>query len=94
VSGGGHHNQSLAEIRLRFARSMHQRHEHLLRPQPLRAHIVLHDRVAAGERVLGPQPLKDPLRRVPLPGWPPLVLFQNRVDRAQPRPSFGRFTGC
>jgi hypothetical protein len=39
------------------------------------------DGIAAGERVLGPQPLEDPLRRVPLPGWPPLVFFQNRVDR-------------
>src|ERR1019366_3952083 len=59
---------------------------HLLRPQPVRAHVVLHDGVAAEERVLGPQPLEDPLRRVSLPGWPPLVVFQNRVDRAQPWP--------
>jgi hypothetical protein len=82
----GDNHQRLAEVRLRFSGSMPQRHEHLLRPQPLRAHIVLHDSVAAGERVLGPQPLKYPLRRVPLPGRPPLVFFQNRVDRAQPRP--------
>ena len=25
----GHHHQRLAEVHLRFARSMHQRHEHL-----------------------------------------------------------------
>lgn len=59
---------ALTEVRLRFVRSMQQRQEHLLRP-PLRAHIVFHDRAAAGERVLGPHPLKDPLRPVPLPSW-------------------------
>ena len=47
-------------------------------PAPAAAapHVVLHDRLAAGEAVLVPQPLEDPLRRVPLlpralPGPPP-----------------------
>jgi hypothetical protein len=32
------------------------------------AQVVLHDRVAAGKAVLGPQALKDPLGRMPLLG--------------------------
>jgi hypothetical protein len=45
---------------------MRQRHEHLA-PAPLAlAHIILHDRVATGEAMLGLEPLEHPLRRVPL----------------------------
>ncbi len=68
---------------------MRQRHEHLLTAQRSRPHIVLDDGVAAGELVLILQPIEDPLRRVPLPGWPLLVVVQNRVDHAQPRPQLG-----
>ena len=83
----GDHHQRLAEVCLRFPRSMHQWHEHLPGPQSMSANIVLHDGVAAGERVLGPQPLKDHASPsvLPLLPRPPLVVFQNRVDRAQPR---------
>ena len=41
-----------------------------------------------GLAVLGPQPLEDPLRRVPLLARPLLVLFQSRVDYTLPGPQF------
>ena len=64
----------LAEVGLRMPRRMHQRHEHLLRPLPPAGHVVLHDRDAAREAVLVPQPLEDPLRRV-------LLLLRARLCR-------------
>lgn len=45
----GNHHQRFAEIRLRLAGRVHQRHKHLLTAQRRRAHVVLHDRVAAWE---------------------------------------------
>ena len=82
-------HQCLAKIGLRRARSMRQRNEHL--PAALRRdpHVVLHDRVAAGECVLRPQPIEDPLRRMLLLGRLALVLFENGVDHAHPRPQLG-----
>ena len=59
---------------------MDERDEHLPHPLPPLADVVLHDRVAAGEAVLGPQPLVDPLGRVPLLGWRGAVRLQDRVD--------------
>ena len=56
----------LAEVDLGMARRMVQRNESLARRLPAGPHVVLHDRVAAREPVLVPQPLKDPIRRVPL----------------------------
>src|ERR1019366_3957420 len=41
----GDDHQFLAEVRVCFPRGMHQRYEHLLRPQPLGAHIILHNGV-------------------------------------------------
>jgi hypothetical protein len=41
--------------------------------------------------MLLPQPVEDPLRRVPLLGWAVLVFFQNGVDYAEPRPQLGPF---
>ena len=37
------HRTRLAEVRLRMARRMDQRHEHLPTPAVVLAHIVLHD---------------------------------------------------
>ena len=56
----------LAEVRLSMPWRMGQRHEHLALRGPLQTHVVLNDRVAAREAVLVPQPLEDPLGRVPL----------------------------
>jgi hypothetical protein len=49
----GNHHLRLAEIRLRLARRVGQRDEHLLTAQLLLAHVVLHDRVTAHVAVLG-----------------------------------------
>ena len=71
-----------AEIGLRMARRMVQRREGLARRPTPRAHMVLHDRVAARDPVLVTQPFQSPLRRVPLldrqVGRP--VRFQVRID--------------
>ena len=56
----------LAEVDLGMARRVMQRNEGLAHRLPLRAHIVLDDRVAAREPVLVPKTLEDPMRRVPL----------------------------
>ena len=75
----------LAEVGLGMPRRVHQRHEHLLRPLPPASHVVLHDRDAAREAVLVPQPLEDPLRRVLLLLRPAFVLGQNAVDDGDER---------
>ena len=56
----------LAEVDLGMARRVMQRNEGLAHRLPLRADVVLDDRVAAREPVLVPQTLEDPMRRVPL----------------------------
>jgi hypothetical protein len=61
LAGNYHHR--LAEIGLRLARGVPQRHQHLLAAHLLIAHIVLHDRVTARIAVLGLQLLEDPLGR-------------------------------
>jgi hypothetical protein len=80
------HDQCFAEIHLRLAGRMCQRHEYLSAVQCRCAHVVLHDRVAARETVLFLKPLEDPLRRMPLLGWSLLVVVQNGVNDAQPWP--------
>ena len=70
----------LAEVGLRMPRRMRQRHEHLLRPLPPAGDILLHDRDAAREAVLVPQPLEDALGRVLLLLRPAFVLGQDAVD--------------
>ena len=62
------HHRRLAEVGLRMAGRMVQRHEHLPAAPPMLADVVLHDGVAAGEPVLVPQPLEHPLRGVALLG--------------------------
>ena len=80
------HRLRLAEVRLRLPCRMRQRNEHLPPTQLRRPHIVLHNRLAARESVLFSETIEDPLRRVPLLGGTCLVLFDNRVDHANPRP--------
>jgi hypothetical protein len=57
-----------AEIGLRVAGRVVQRHEHLAAATPMLADVVLHDGVAAGEPMLVSQPLEHPLGRVALLG--------------------------
>ena len=45
-------HQSFAEVGLGVARRMRERHKHLLRAQPLLAHVGFDNRVAAREAVL------------------------------------------
>jgi hypothetical protein len=78
-------HQRFAEVGLRLARRMAERHKHLLTTELGGAHIVLHDRVAARVTVLGSKPFEDPLGRVALFARPLLVVFENGVDHALPR---------
>ena len=55
-----------AEVGLRMAGRMSQRHEHLPPAAFALPHVVLHDRVAAGEAVLIAKPIEHPLGRVSL----------------------------
>lgn len=56
----------LAEISLPMPRRMNQWHVHLPATAMMLAHVVLHDRVPAGEALLVAKPIEDELRRVPL----------------------------
>jgi len=83
----------LAKIRLRMTWTMAQRHEHLPRPQHLRRYILTHDRVATGKPSLVPQPLENPMRRVPLLLVNAAVAFKNGVDPRHIRPQLLRAGG-
>src|SRR5690606_33269868 len=56
----GDADDGLAKTRLRISRRMGQWHEHLLAPPLSLAHVILDDRVAAGETMLGPKPFAYP----------------------------------
>ena len=74
------HHVRLTEIHLGFSRRMRQRQEHLLVPLVPCPHDLLDARVTAGVLVLGPQPLEDPLGRVPLLRMYLLVATEDLVD--------------
>lgn len=59
---------------------MRQRHEHLARAPFLLPHVIGDDRDAAGKPVFVPEPLMDPLRRVPLLLQLAFVVLQDLVD--------------
>jgi len=59
---------------------MNQRDEHLLGSLPPARNVILHDRDAAREAVLIPQPLKYPLRRVLLLLRSAFVFGQDAID--------------
>ena len=71
---------AFAEVDLRMARRMGQRHEDLARPGAGDPNVILHDRIAASVAVFDPQPFENPLRRMPLLRRRRLVGLQNRVD--------------
>jgi len=70
----------LAEIGLRMAGRVMQRHEHLPPAPAVLADVVLHDGVAADEPVLVPEPLEHPLRRMALLGALPEIVPQPLLD--------------
>ena len=77
-----------------MSRRVRQRHEHLAPAAFALPHVVLDDRVAAGEAVLVAQPLEHPLGRVPLLAVNPAIPLQPAVDdqreSVQLRPLHGR----
>jgi len=74
------HADCLAKIHLGVPRRMRQRHKHLARPPFLLPHVIRDDGDAAGEPVLVPEPLMDPLRRMPLLLQLACVVLQDLVD--------------
>lgn len=74
------HADRFAKINLRMTRWMRQRHEGLAASRAGDPDIILHHRVATVEPVFVAQPLKDPLRRVPLLHRTSPVRLQDRVD--------------
>jgi len=73
-----HHR--LAEIRLPMAGWMRQGHEHLLTTLIPLAHVILDDRVAAGEPALVSKPVKHPLGRMALLARHLEVFLQPMLD--------------
>ena len=73
-------DHGLAEVGLRMSGRMRQRHEHLAAAPLALAHVILHDRVAAGEPVLVAKPLEHPLRRVALLAMDLPITVQPTVD--------------
>jgi hypothetical protein len=74
------HHQRFAEISLGVAGLMVQRDKHLPPPALLLAHVFLDDGVAAGEPVLVPQPIKNPLGRMALLAVLADIVAQPLVD--------------
>src|SRR3984893_15525374 len=72
--------KAFAEVDLRMARRMGQRHEDLARPAAGARNVILHYGITAGKTVFEPQPFENPLRGVPLLRRCRLVGLQNRVD--------------
>ena len=74
------HRDRLPEVHLRVTRRMRQGHEGLPPSRPADPHMVLHDGVAAAKPMLVPQPLENPLGRVPLLHRCRPVSFQDGID--------------
>src|SRR6202022_2430879 len=71
---------AFAEVDLRMARRMGQRHEDLARPAAGDPNVILHYGITPGKTVFEPQPFENPLRGVPLLRRCRLVGIQDRVD--------------
>ncbi len=70
----------LAEVGLGVPGRVCQQHEHLAAATFALTHVILHDRVAAGEPVLIAKPLEHPLRRVPLLAMNLAITLQPAID--------------
>lgn len=82
-----HHR--LAEIGLPMARWMSQWHKHLLATLIPLAHIVLEDRIAAGEPAFVTKPVEHPLGRMALLARHLHVLIKPVIDRRNQRIQLG-----
>ncbi len=65
---------------------MAQRHEHLATAQSCLRYVLAHNRIAAGKSPFIPQPIENPLRRVPLLLVNAAVALKDRVDPGHVRP--------
>jgi hypothetical protein len=74
------HRPGLAEVRLRMARLVPQRHEYLALSLATIVNVVLHDRHPAAIAILVAQPLEDPLRCMKLLRMARPVSFQDLID--------------
>jgi hypothetical protein len=63
-----------------MAWTMAQRNKYLPPPQQRGRHILTHDCVATSKPLLIPQPLENPIRRVPLLLVNLAVAFENGVN--------------
>ena len=79
LDAADNHNR-LAEIGLGVPGRMGQRHKHLPAAPFALPHVILHDRVAAGETVLVPEPLEHPLGRMALLAMDIEIAFQPAID--------------
>jgi hypothetical protein len=82
------HPDALAEIDLGMAGRMKERHKGLLHPRPLQPDVILHHRIAAGIIIFRPQPLENPLGRVPLLRRRGAIRRQDRIDHQHEQPQF------
>ena len=73
-------DHSLAEVGLGMSWRMGQRHEHLSAAPLALPHVVLDDRITAGEAMLIAKPLEYPLRRVPLLSMDLAIPLQPAID--------------
>jgi hypothetical protein len=83
------HTKRFTEIHLGVTRRMRQRHEHLAVPALLLPHVIGDNRDAAGEPVLVPKPLMDPLGSMALLLQPAFVVLQDLVDDGNERIKLG-----
>jgi hypothetical protein len=76
---------AFAEIDLRMARRMGERHEDLAGSCPRNPNVILHHGITAGKTVFEPQPFENSLRRMPLLRRRRLIGLQDRIDDRKER---------
>src|SRR4029453_19020845 len=71
---------TFAEIDFGMSRRMRKRNDPLPRLRARQPHVVFYDRIAARKAVFDPQPLENPLCRMPLLRRRRLICLEDRVD--------------
>src|SRR4029453_1002801 len=82
---------TFAEIDFGMSRRMRKRNDHLSRLRARQPHVVFYDRIAARKAVFDPQPLENPLCRMPLLRRRRLICLEDRVDDRKGRPALRLF---
>ena len=88
----GQQSLGLAKIRLRMPRSVAQGNKHFLRQTLLAAHILMHNGQPARVAMFIAQPLKHPLRGMPLLGTHGAVTLDHRVNMLSESSQLDRYT--